>query len=76
MMKYYIAVEEIRSTVVEVDAESESEAMSKIEKAYSEDEICLDEPQYINDDTQFYDETELWMEVIKNGFKKEFQNIK
>lgn len=76
MMKYYIAVEEVRSTVVEVDAESESEAMLKIEKAYSEDEICLDKPQYINDSTQFYDETELWMEVIKNGFKKEFQKIK
>lgn len=40
-MKFYIAVEEMRSTVIEVEAANSEEAKQKVEKAYSEDEICL-----------------------------------
>ena len=57
-MKFYIAVEEMRSTVVEVEAENSEEAKQKAEKAYSEDKICLNNVDYIDDGTCFYDEVD------------------
>ena len=75
-MKFYIAVEEMRSTVVEVEAENVDEAISKVEEAYSEDEICLNSVDYIDDGTCFYDETDRWKEGIELGYAVDFQKIK
>lgn len=75
-MKFYIEVEEMRSTVVEVEAESESEAIFKAEKAYSEDEICLDNFDYIDDGTCFYNETDKWKSCFEGGYLANFQKIK
>lgn len=75
-MKYYIAVEEVRSKVIEVDAENEDEAIRKVEDAYYENTICLDDVDCINDGTCFYDETNYWMPCIKDGYETHFQKIK
>lgn len=72
MMKFYIAVEEMRSTVVEVEAENSEEAIQKAEKAYSEDKVCLNSVDYIDDGTCFYDETDRWKKCV-NG--TDFQKI-
>ena len=75
-MKFYIVVEEMRSTVVEVEAESVDEALRKTETAYSEDEICLNDVDYIDDGTCFYDETDKWAPCIEGGYATNFQKIK
>lgn len=72
---FYIAVEEIRSTVVEVEAENQHAAIKKVEKAYSEDIICLNNADYINDGTSFYDETEKLKESVDLGYSTNFQKI-
>lgn len=74
-MKFYISIEEVRSTVVEVEADNESEAINKVENAYGEDKVCLDSPEYIDDGTCFYNETDKWEECIKNGYATKFQKI-
>lgn len=75
MKKFYIAVEEIRSTVVEVEAENYEQALAKVEKAYSEDEISLNDTNYIDDGTCFYDETDQWKPCIDEGYEVHFQKI-
>ena len=75
-MKFYIVVEEMRSTVVEVEAENVDNALLKAETAYSEDEICLDGVDYIDDGTCFYDETDKWKPCIEGGYVTNFQQIK
>lgn len=74
-MKFYIAVEEIRSTVVEVEADNVEQAMSKVENAYAKDEICLNYVDYIDDGTLFYDETDRWKPCIEDGYEANFQRI-
>lgn len=75
-MKFYIAVQEMRSTVVEVEAENESEAISKTEKAYYNDDICLDDAEYVDEGSAcFYDETDDWMPCIKDGYETHFKKI-
>lgn len=75
-MKFYIAVEEMRSTVIEVEAENVDEAILKVENAYAEDEVCLNSVDYIDDGTCFYDETDKWKPCIENGYEVNFQKIK
>lgn len=75
-MRYFIAVEEKRNKVVEIEANSESEALARAEEAYYDDEICLDEPEYIEDGTtSFTNETDDWEDLIKKGFKPRFQKL-
>lgn len=73
-MKFYIAVEEMRSTVVEVEADSSEQAILKTERAYDDDAICLNDTDYIDDGTEFYDETDIWTEVTNNKLTR-FQRI-
>lgn len=74
-MKFYIAVEESRSTVIEVEAESREKALEKVEKAYGEDEVCLNHKDYIDDGACFYDETDMWRKCIESGYCTDFQKI-
>lgn len=74
-MKFYISVEEMRSTVVEVEAETSDEAIAKVEEAYSEEEICLDNADYVDDGTCFYDETDKWKPCVEHGYFTNFQKI-
>lgn len=66
-MKFFIAVEETRSTVVEVEANTAEEAISKAEESYCNNDICLDSADYIDDGTCFYDETDRWAEAAEEG---------
>lgn len=73
-MKYYIAIEERRSLVVEVEAESVEKATYMAQQAYDADEITLDRDA-IDDDTQFFDETDRWKESIEDGYETHFPKI-
>lgn len=73
-MKFYIAVEEMRSTVVEVEADSSEQAILKAERAYYDDAICLNDTDYIDDGTEFYDETDRWTEATNKKLTR-FQRI-
>ena len=73
-MKFYIAVEEMRSTVIEVEADSSEQAISKAERAYADDVICLNDTDYIDDGTEFYDETDRWTETTNKKLTR-FQRI-
>ena len=65
-MKYYVSVTETLNRVVSVEAESESQAKQKVEHAYAESEIVLDENDYVDssvaieqeDDQSFYENVE------------------
>lgn len=75
-MKFYIAVQELRSTVVEVEANNVDEAISKAEKAYYNDDICLDDVGYIDEGSAcFYDETDDWAMCIEDGYGRNFLKI-
>lgn len=75
-MRYFIAVEEKRYKVVEIEVNSESEALARTEKAYYDGEIYLDEPEYIEvGTTSFTNKTDDWEDLIKNGFKPRFQKL-
>ena len=41
-MKYYVSVTETLNKVVSVDAESENEAVQKVQDAFNKSEIILD----------------------------------
>lgn len=73
-MKYYIAIEERRSLVVEVEAESVEKATYMAQQAYDAEEITLDRDA-IDDDTQFFDETDRWKESIEDGYETHFPKI-
>ena len=74
-MKFYIAVEEMRRTVIEVEADNKYEAIDKVEKAYCDNVICLDNFRYVDDGTCFYDETDEWGKCIESGYEADFQKI-
>ena len=75
MMKYYIAVEEKRSTVIEVEADNLSQAIDKVDKAYERNEINLNSDIY-TDDIDFLDETDKWKKAIDDGYKICFEKIR
>lgn len=74
-MKYYIAIEERRSLVVEVEAESVEKATYMAQQAYDAEEITLDKDA-IDDDTQFFDETDRWKKSIEDGYETYFPKVK
>lgn len=64
-MKYYVSITETLSKVVSVDADSEQEAISRVEDAYNKYEIILDSEAFvgyaidIEDDQEYYQDLEL-----------------
>ena len=46
MKRYYVSVTEILNKVVSVDAESEEEAVQKVQDAYNNSEIILDSDNF------------------------------
>ena len=60
MKRYYVSVTEILNKVVSVDAESEEEAVQKVQDAYNNSEIILDSDNFCGeiveaeDDQAFY----------------------
>lgn len=64
MKRYYVSVTETLNKVVSVDAESEEEAVRKVQDAYNNSEIILDSDNFCGetveaeDDQQFYTDYE------------------
>ena len=64
MKRYYVSVTETLNKVVSVDADSEKEAVQKVQDAYNNSEIILDSDNYcgktveVEDDQQFYEDYE------------------
>ena len=60
MKRYYVSVTEHLNKVVSVDAESENEAVQKVQDAYNNSDIILDSENFagevieIETDQQFY----------------------
>ena len=48
MKKYKVEIEEILRRVVEVEAESEIEAVKNVQKQYCEEEIILDSSDHVD----------------------------
>ena len=63
-MRYYVSVTETLNKVVSVDAESEKEAVQKVQDAYDDCDIILDNDNFcgetieIEEDQQFYTDYE------------------
>lgn len=64
MKRYYVSVTEHLNKVVSVDAESENEAVQKVQDAYNNSDIILDSDNFcgetieIEEDQQFYTDYE------------------
>lgn len=67
-MKYYFRVEETRTAIVAVEADSVDEAFERVDDAYSEDKICLNNESYIDDGAEFHDETDWWGPMVEKGY--------
>lgn len=67
-MKFYIGVTELRSTVVEVEAEDICKAIEMAEEAYNEGIICLDNLDCIDvGEYHTFDLTMEWKTILENG---------
>lgn len=73
-MKYYIAIQEKRSIVVAVEADSEKAAIAKAEDAYDNGTVQMDR-NTVNDGPAFFNETEQWQEAFADGVEDNFQRI-
>lgn len=73
MKTYYISVTETLNKIVEVHAESEQEALQKVEDSYYNDEFELDYNDRV--DTEFENDTEGTLESYDNGGMPKFYEI-
>lgn len=63
MKRYYVSVTEHLNKVVSVDAESENEAVQKVQDAYNNSDIILDSENFAGEQIELDDDQELWREV-------------
>lgn len=69
MKTYYIAIEECRSEVFAVEADTPEEALQKVETAYHAGEATPDNV----DDFGFKDETDEWESCVATSYLKKIQ---
>ena len=62
-MRYYVSVTETLNKVVSVDAESEKEAVQKVQDAYDGCDIVLDSENFSCERIELGDDQEYWKEV-------------
>lgn len=74
MKTYYISITETLNKTVEVQAEDEYEAISKVEDAYYSDEVELDYNDKV--DVTFDNDTEALLESYDNGGMPKFYEVK
>ena len=74
MKTFYISITETLNKIVEVQAEDEYEAISKVEDAYYSDEVELDYNDKV--DTDFNDETEETINNYELGGMPKFYEVK
>ena len=63
MKRYYVSVTETLNKVVSVDAESEKEAVQKVQDAYDGCDIILDSENFSCERIELGDDQEYWKEV-------------
>lgn len=63
MKRYYVSVTEHLNKVVSVDAESENEAVQKVQDAYNNSDIILDSENFAGEQIELDDDQEQWREV-------------
>lgn len=63
MKRYYVSVTETLNKVVSVDAESEKEAVQKVQDAYDGCDIILDSENFSVERIELGDDQEYWREV-------------
>lgn len=62
MKRYYVSVTETLNMVVSVDAESEEEAVRKVQDAYDNSDIILDSDNFAGEHIELDEDQELWRE--------------
>lgn len=67
MKKYYVSVTEISNKVVSVDAESEEEAVQKVQDAYNNSEIILDSDNFCGETVETEDDQEFYADYEKEN---------
>ena len=63
MKRYYVSVTETLNKVVSVDAESEKEAVQKVQDAYDGCDIILDSENFSCERIELGDDQDYWREV-------------
>lgn len=63
MKRYYVSVTETLNKVVSVDADSEKEAVQKVQDAYDGCDIVLDSENFSGERIELGDDQEYWREV-------------
>ena len=63
MKRYYVSVTDTLNKVVSVDAESEKEAVQKVQDAYDGCDIVLDSENFSCERIELGDDQEYWREV-------------
>lgn len=63
MKRYYVSVTETLNKVVSVDADSEKEAVQKVQDAYEGCDIVLDSENFSCERIELGDDQEYWREV-------------
>ena len=56
MQKYQVEIDETLSRIIEVEAENENDAVSKIKDLYRQEKIVLDSNDYLGTKIEIYEE--------------------
>lgn len=74
MKRYYVSVTETLNKVVSVGAESEKEAVQKVQDAYSNSEIILDSDNFCGETIEAEDDQQFYADYEKN-YGETYQHI-
>ena len=74
MKRYYVSVTETLNKVVSVDADSENEAVQKVQDAYNNSDIVLDYENFSGEMIELDGDQEYWSDSEKN-YGKFLQHI-
>ena len=74
MKRYYVSVTETLNKVVSVDADSEKEAVQKVQDAYDGCDIVLDSENFSCERIELGDDQEYWREV-EEDYSEALQHI-
>lgn len=74
MKRYYVSVTETLNKVVSVDAESEEEAVQKVQDAYNNSEIILDSDHFCGETVEAEEDQEFYVDYEKD-YGETYQHI-
>lgn len=73
-MRYYVSVTETLNKVVSVDAESEKEAVQKVQNAYNNSDIVLGSYYFIGEQVQVEPDQQFYIDFEEN-YGETYQHI-